>query len=186
MMEVAFMRILAILAALVLSFSGAWSQAAAPKDLMREKGVAPHTKIDDVYRRFSEAYRKLDSKAVTSLYTDNAFYLSPGNEVKQGREKILADFSSFFGSVRDAGGSLSISFRILDRHVSGDLAYDVGIYGLAQKRPNSEERTSTGKFVVVARRMNNGDWRFHVDSYSDLPKAQNTSSINASELEKLF
>ncbi len=182
-------NLLTILASLVVYVSCVWAQAISANELILEKGVVRHTKIDDVYRRFSEAYRKLDPVAVTNLYTGDAFYLSPGNEIKRGREKILADFSSFFSSVRDTGGNLSISFRILDRRVSGDLAYDVGIYTLAQKRPDSEERTSTGKFVVVARRINGGDWRFHIDSYSDLPSAKSDisqNSINAQELEKIF
>src|SRR5687768_8017797 len=100
----------------------------AEKELILEKDVAPHAKIDDVYRRFSEAYKKFDPEAVTNLYTDDAFYLSPGSDVKRGREKVSAVFSGYFNSVKNAGGSLTISFRILDRSVSGDLAYDVGIY----------------------------------------------------------
>ncbi len=45
------------------------------KELVLETGVAPYAKIDDVYQRFSDAYRKLDADAVTNLYTDDAFYL---------------------------------------------------------------------------------------------------------------
>ncbi len=156
------------------------------KELVLETGVAPHTKVDDVYRRFSQAYKKLDAEAVTNLYTDNALYLAPDSDVIRGREKILANFSGFFNSVKTNGGSLTISFRILDRSISNDLAYDVGIYTLTEKSAKGEPRTGRGKFVVVARKIKNGDWRFHIDSYSDLEKGQNSSSITAQELEKLF
>jgi hypothetical protein len=66
--------------------------------------------------------------------------------------------------------------------VSGDMAYDVGIYTTTEKSAKGETRTGRGKFVVLARRMKNGDWQFHIDSYSNLPKVQN-DSINARELE---
>lgn len=162
---------LTVFLAIVLSVSNAHAQTerVSTNELILENGVAPNAKIDNIYRRFSEAYKKLEPLAVTDLYTEDAFYLSPGSEITRGREKIRANFEEFFRSVRENGGSLSISFRILDRRVSGDLAYDVGIYTLTQKRLNSEARTSTGKFVVVIRRMQNREWRFHVDSFSDLP-----------------
>jgi hypothetical protein len=70
--------------------------AQSSPELSLEKGVAPHAKIDDIYRRFSEAYKKLDARTVANLYTDDAFYLSPGSDIKRGREKILAVFSGYF------------------------------------------------------------------------------------------
>jgi uncharacterized protein (TIGR02246 family) len=155
---------------ITILFSSLFVSAQAEKELILEKGVAPHVKIDDVYRRFSEAYKKFDPEAVTNLYTDDAFYLSPGSDVKRGRENVRAVFSGYFNSVKNAGGSLAISFQILDRSVSGDLAYDVGIYTVTEKSADGKPRAGRGKFVVVAKRMKNDDWRFHIDSYSDLPK----------------
>lgn len=158
------------------------------KELILEKGVAPHARIDDVYRRFSEGYRKLDAEAVTNLYSEDALYLAPGSDIKRGREKIAEIFSGFFDSVETSGGSLTISFRIVERNVSKDLGYDVGVYTLAQKRGGGT-RSSQGNFVVVARRMKNGDWKFALDTYHDLPGAPNGSaqnSIDARELENSF
>lgn len=153
----------------VLIASAQQQQQTTTQNLSLESGVAPHKELDEVYRRFIEAYKKLDSEAVANLYAQDAFYLSPGADVKRGREKILRDFSGYFDSVRKEGGSLSVSFQILGRQVSVDLAYDVGIYTVAQKSSNGETRTARGKFVVVARRMKNGEWLFQVDGYSNLP-----------------
>jgi len=96
---------------ILLSLSTVAAQS-LEKELVLETGVAPHAKIDDVYRRFSEGYKKLDAEAVTNLYTDDALYLAPDSDVMRGREKILANFSGFFNSVKTSGGSLTISFRI--------------------------------------------------------------------------
>lgn len=166
-------------------FSCMFVSAQTEKELILEKGVASHAEIDEVYRRFSQAYRKIDAEAVTNLYTEDAFYLSPGSRIERGREKILENFSGFFNSVKASGASLAISFRILERRVSGDLGYDVGIYTLTQKR-GDQTQSSQGKFVVVARKVESGEWRFHIDSYSDLPKAENDSSISSQDLEKLL
>jgi len=168
-------NLLIILTVFFLSVSNFLAQT-PEKELILEKGVVPHAKIDDVYRRFSEAYKKLDAEAVTNLYTDEALYLAPGSNVERGREKILTTFSSFFNSVKTSGGSLTISFRILERRVSGDLAYDVGIFTLTRKSAKGEERIGRGKFVVVVRRMKNDEWRFQVDAYNDLPAAQSNQA----------
>ncbi len=178
--------LLKILVWLLLSLTMVAAQS-PEKELVLETGVAPHAKIDDVYRRFSDAYRKLDADAVTNLYTDDALYLAPDSDIERGREKIRANFSGFFNSVKTSGGSLAISFQILERRVSGDLAYDVGIYTLAQKR-GGEARSSQGKFVVVARQMKSGEWRFQVDAYNNLPATQSNqaAAINQKDLETLL
>ncbi|MCA1625760.1 MAG: SgcJ/EcaC family oxidoreductase [Acidobacteria bacterium] len=162
--------------------------ATETKELILEKGVAPHAKIDDVYRRFSEAYKKLDAEAVTNLYTDDALAISPGNDIERGREKILENFSNLFNPVKTGGGSLTISFRILERRVSGNLAYDVGIFTFTRKSAKGEARSGRGKFVVVVRRMKNGEWRFQVDAYNDLPAAQSNQAAasNPKDLETLL
>jgi len=166
-MKTAFLTI----AAIILFFDmGAFAQTAPATHLTLEKGVAPHKKIDNIYRRFSEAYKDLDPQAVTDLYTSDAFYLSPGGEIKRGSEKILADFTGFFDSVKKEGRKLEISFRILDRRVSGKVAYDVGIFTLTNSASGGDPRTGSGKFVVVAQEEKGGVWKFHVDSYSDLPR----------------
>jgi ketosteroid isomerase-like protein len=148
------------------------AQPAATADLTLEAGVAKHAGIDKIYSRFSEAYRTLNSEMVTNLYTDNAFYLSPGNDIQRGRATILGNFDGFFRNVKQSGGKMSIAFRILERRVSGDMAYDVGIYSLSSTNAKGETNIGRGKFVVVALRSENGDWKFQLDSYSDLPKGK--------------
>jgi ketosteroid isomerase-like protein len=65
---------------------------------------------------------------------------------------------------------MEISFRIAQRQVEQNFAYDVGIYTLTSFNDKGEARTSKGKFMVVAKREKDGVWRFQVDGYNDLPK----------------
>ena len=140
------------------------------KDLSLDAGVKPHAGLDAVYAKFSRAYRELDHDLVCGLYAVDAAYLIPNENVMTGRDKVTASFKSFFDYVKDRNGRLEISFRILQRRVSTDIGYDVGIYTLTNYDGAGKGTTGQGKFVVVA--VKDGDqWRFQVDGYSDLPKA---------------
>lgn len=138
--------------------------------LVLEQGVSLHKGLDDVYRRFSEGYKKLDAQMVANLYSETAAYLAPGTNIEIGRPKVLDNFTKFFDSVRRRNGRVDISFRIVQRQVDKNLAYDVGVYTLTSFNDKGESRSSSGKFVVVAKREPNDTWRFQVDGYNDLPR----------------
>lgn len=131
-------------------------------------GVEPHAGLDAVYQTFHEGYRTLTPETVAGLYTEDALYLSPSRDVRRGRPAIEDDFRSYFDQVREDGGRLRIRFEILDRAVSGDLAYDVGYY-ILERTSEDDTHVNKGKFVVVARRGADGAWKFHVDGFSGVP-----------------
>ena len=153
------------------SFFSAYSQSPDKLTvtvLTLENGVAVHKGLDNVYTSFAEGYRKLDADMVAGLYAENAAYLPPGSNVLIGREKIAKNFADFFSSVKQNNGRLEISFRIVQRQVDKNLAYDIGIYTLTSFNEKGESSKGTGKFVVVGKREKNGIWRFQVDAYNDL------------------
>jgi len=166
-----FIQALAVL--VVLSCLSAFAQTSnttTESSLVLEKGVAPQAGLDEIYRRFSEGYKKLDAAAVVNLYSETAAYLAPESHIQIGRQKVSGIFTGFFDSVKRRNGRLEISFRILQRQIDKNLAYDVGIYTLTSFNDKGESRKDSGKFVVVARRENGNVWRFQVDGYSGLPK----------------
>lgn len=155
---------------LLLCWTAQGQSAGGPdKKLVLDSGVAAHRGLDAVYGKFSEGYLKLDPKLVGGLYTQSASYLVPGQNIKNGRGSIEADFASFFDSVRKDNGKLDISFRITQRKVDRTLAYDVGIYTLTSTDAKGKSSIGRGKFVVVAVKEKGDIWRFQVDGYSDLP-----------------
>lgn len=139
------------------------------RDLSFDAGVKPHAGLDAVYRQFSQAYRDLDHEKVGGLYARDAAYLVPDEDLITGRDNITPTFKSFFDQVRDRKGKLRISFRIVQRRVSGDMGYDVGVYTLTQTDPAGRTSTGNGKFVVVAVK-DREDWLFQVDGYNGLAK----------------
>lgn len=160
---------------LLIILLAVWSATAQTQDnnsnpnLVLNVGVSPNKGLDNVYKQFSAGYRKLDPKIVADLYTDDAAYLAPKNNIVIGRDEILRSFKSFFDSVKENKGGLEIEFHIFQRQINKDLAYDVGIYKLTNTNEKGEKSQGSGKFVVVAKRGKNNIWRFQVDGYSDLP-----------------
>src|SRR5688572_3802359 len=118
---------IAIVAFFVLSSFSAYSQSPTKQPtnvLALEQGVALHKGLDDIYIRFAEGYKTLDSAAVAALYTENAAYLPPVGNVMTGRQNIAKSFVDFFDSVKQRKGRLQISFRIIQRQADTNLAYD--------------------------------------------------------------
>lgn len=141
---------------------------AAPLSAQDSASVAKQ--LDAHYARFSQAYVALDPDAVANLYTEDAFYLSPGSDIRRGRAAVRQEFASFFASVRSRGDSLRIVFTIVDRKISGGLAAEVGYFDLTSRPNVGEPRTSRGKFVVIWVRGIDGVWRFRTDTYSDVSR----------------
>ena len=146
-------------------------------ELLLENGVKKHKGIDNIYKTFSEGYRTLKPELVANLYTKDATYLSPGGEIRFGRDKILASFTRFFKGVKESKRNMTISFQIFQRKVEKKLAYDVGVYTLRYYKDGKELSKHRGKFVVVAVKGKDKKWRFQVDGYSDIkprkPKNKN-------------
>lgn len=166
MHRVEWIRCIAVLCGLALTATGLHAQEDSA--VRHRPGVEPHAGLDAVYEAFHDGYRTLKAETVGGLYTEDALYLSPGSDVRRGRQTIEDNFRSYFDQVREEEGRLTIRFEILDRDVSGDLACDVGYY-ILERTSEDDTHVSKGKFVVVARRLADGAWKFHVDGFSDVP-----------------
>ncbi|MEZ5345770.1 MAG: SgcJ/EcaC family oxidoreductase [Pyrinomonadaceae bacterium] len=146
----------------------ATSGFAQTKELILSENVRPNRDIDAIYKTFSEGYKTLKPELVANLYTEDAAYLSPNQEIVYGREAILANFTAFFNSMKNGGQTMTISFEIFQRKVEEKIGYDVGIYTINFYKDGVKQGDSKGKFVVVAVEDNDGTWRFQVDGYSSL------------------
>ena len=143
-------------------------KAQRAETLILDKGVKMHKEIDEIYRKFTVAYKNLDVDLVANLYTENANYLASGNLILDGRAKIRENFAEFFENVKKDGNTMEISFRILQREVDKNLGYDVGIYTLKTFKTGKENGAGKGKFVVITKKIGK-NWCFQYDSYSGLP-----------------
>jgi ketosteroid isomerase-like protein len=163
------MKALLLISLVFIAATCAFAQTKVTDELTLAPGVAKHDGLDEVYRKFSKAYRSLDHKVFSEIYTENAAYLVPGDNIQIGGTGIVKSFDDFFTAIRSRGQNVTISFEIIQRKVEGSMAYDVGIYTLNTYKDKASLGSGRGKFVVVALR-DGARWRFQVDGYNDLPK----------------
>jgi ketosteroid isomerase-like protein len=127
--------------------------------------VAPA--LDSVYAAFSRAYASANVQVLMDeVYAPGAYYLPPGLPILEGQDQFRGQFSFLEAYAREGGPGPDISFRIVDRDVDGDLAYDIGIYTIRSPDAPPDSEGDQGKFVVVWKRNARGEWRIHADSYS--------------------
>ena len=144
----------AVLAATVVAAGRGQSQEA--------QGEAERA-LEEAYAAFSAAYRAGDPEAVAALYADDAFYLAPGSEIERG--DIVRHFG--FLSSSEPGAGPIIEFEIVDRDISGGLAYDIG-YFTFRREGDPADNAGRGKFIVIWKRSDDGVWRIHADGYSEV------------------
>lgn len=135
--------------------------AAAGRAVAQAPASGPELAFEAAYEAFAEAYRQGDPAAVTALYGRDAFYLAPGSEIARGE---VARHFSWLSSFEPGAGPV-IEFEIVDREISGDLAYDIGYYTI--RRPDSGSG-SRGKFIVIWKRADDGTWKIHADGFSEV------------------
>ena len=99
------------------------------------------------------AMNRGDIDAVMDHYTDDAILLFSNVAPVRGSEAIR----SHWESVADPNRSASLDTESIT--VVGDVAYEVGFYGVEEQG----EGTGGGKNVVVWRKGDDGKWRLQVD-----------------------
>lgn len=153
---------------LFLSMAVSVSAQSTKAALQLEPGVAAHKGIDDIYKKFSAAYKQLDIDAVADLYAENADYLPPGGKPLKGRAAIRENFAGFFNSVKQRGQTMNITFRIVQREVTDKMGYEIGIYTLTMFKDGSRIGQGQGRFVVVTKKAGK-NWQLQLDTYNELP-----------------
>ena len=118
-----------------------------------------------MYQTFSKAYDLLDSEMVKALYEPDAYYFYPQIPIQRGYDKFMGGFEDMFRRANNDSATLKIEFRIIERNVIADHAYDVGYYRLSRSTGN----VSVGKFVTILRKQDDGQWKFVLDTYSSAP-----------------
>lgn len=127
--------------------------------------------LDAVYAVFTRAYAEADvDLLMDSVYAPDGYYLPPNGAILEGQDAFRGQFEGFLGPIAERGEpGPSISFDIRDRSISGDLAYDIGVYTLRPPDAAVDAPGNRGKFIVIWKRNAAGDWRIHADGFSPLP-----------------
>ena len=100
-----------------------------------------------------------------SVYAEDGLYLPPGSPILRGQDQFRGQFSFLERFTGGRGPGPDLSFDIVDRDVSGDLAYDIGVYTI-RSPVNAGGEPGRGKFIVIWKRDAAGSWRIHADGFS--------------------
>lgn len=158
-----------ILPILFLLLLGAAACAPAGGDAGQEPDrAAVEAELEAVYQDFTDAYAAADvDRLMRDVYAPDAYYLPPGSPILSGQDRFRAQFEGFLGPLAAQGRpGPQISFEIVDRDISGDLAYDIGYYTLRPPGAAEDVPGSRGKFIVLWKRDAEGRWRMHADGFS--------------------
>jgi ketosteroid isomerase-like protein len=103
-----------------------------------------------------------DIDALVSTYAEDARIMPPNDKPATGIDSVRAAF----GAMIDAG--LSGTLTSVDTAVSGDVAYNVGVYTLMA----GDEVVDTGNYTETWRRGDDGEWYMTNDIWnSQMPVA---------------
>lgn len=131
--------------------SGASSASAPSAD--------PRDKIAAASRAFSQAYVSGDTATIRQLYTPEAMLLPPDREVR-GPDAIARYFAPGSRATNVAHAMTSEDLRVTD-----DIATDVGMWRHTQRTADGSTRESSGRYLVVWRRGDDGRWRIEYDMW---------------------
>jgi len=118
--------------------------------------AAAKSSIEAENVKFLEAFKKGDSVAIASYYTDDAWVMPPNSEPVKG-----ADIAALWGSFIRMGVK---DFKLITNDVSGDETQlaETGYYELYGA---DNKLMDKGKYVVVWKAVNGG-WKLYRDIFN--------------------
>lgn len=120
--------------------------------------------IKQIYIKFSDAVRKRDAAALTTLYTEDARLLPPNSEIIQGKQAIQNYWGVAFGF-----GPQEVTLTTVELAGIGDEVNEIGNFEYKIYPEGQEPIVDKGKFVVYWKRTADG-WKMHWDIWnSSLP-----------------
>ena len=117
--------------------------------------VAARREIEAANQDVIAAVRKSDLKAVADAFEPDAILLPPGADAVRGRDAIAKFFAGFLAHIT----IVETSSVTLDVTVSGQSAYETGLYTLTTRAGDAPAVADRGKYVVVWNRDGDDHWR---------------------------
>ena len=119
--------------------------------------------IEQMAQASEDAMLKGRVDELMAFYEENATSLPPNSQPVVGRSLIR----SYMDSVSAYGITIKeASFEPLTIDVEGDLAYEVGKFGMTMNVPGVGLVRDEGKYMAVWRRQADDTWKVHTDIWN--------------------
>jgi uncharacterized protein (TIGR02246 family) len=158
---------MALLLVFLLCFTFSCQQGEEPADEAMEEQKEPkevtalaqeRQAIAEANIKFGEVFRSGDSAALASLYTEDAWLMTPSREIFKGREGIEASFAGFFQS-----GMKEVVLTTVDVMRMDDMVGEFGKAELTIKPEGQDEIKTIAKYLVIWKKAADGTWKLHAD-----------------------
>jgi ketosteroid isomerase-like protein len=126
-------------------------------------GSDQRSRIAAASREFSARYERGDAAGQAALYTDDGIIFPPGRVAIRSRPEIEAYWRLPAGDRVTSHRASADSVVIV-----GSTAYDWGTYVVTGQR-NGQTYSGGGKYVIVWREVQPGEWRMHLDMWNAGP-----------------
>ena len=131
-----------------------------------EFGMKDQTAIRERTDAFVKAFNAKDVEQLLAVYTENSQFMPPNQPIIRGREALKTFYDELFKS-----GATNLRMEVSEVSGHGPLAYQSGTYEMDVKPASGQPTRDRGKYLFIARRMNNV-WRYEYTVWnSDLPPA---------------
>jgi uncharacterized protein (TIGR02246 family) len=121
----------------------------------------PVAQVNAVAQAFHDGVAKRDAAALSSLYTQNAIFMPPGMEPREGRSQIQSAMQALLDM-----GARSLDLDPLDVRDTGDLTIEYGRYTLGIQPAGGAAMTDVGKYLVVHERQSDGSTKIMYDIFN--------------------
>ena len=117
--------------------------------------------IQRAITEFEGAAKVKDASKLASFYTADATLLPPGSPMIKGQSNIQRFWQTFMEA-----GAGDPKLRTVSVESSGDLAYEIGTFEATMPKPEGGTGRSSGKYLVVWKRQNDGNIKIVADMFS--------------------
>jgi uncharacterized protein (TIGR02246 family) len=157
-----------LIVALLVSIAACEQQQAEEAGTTEETADVDPAAVEDDIRtsadRFEQAMLAGDVEAITALYTDDAVVMPQGMPRMEGTEAIRSGFQEMISMGQPTAFSLDPQTIVVSE--SGDMAYDIGTFSISGPGPDGTSMTDTGKYVVIWKPTETGEWKIAVDIWN--------------------
>lgn len=122
---------------------------------------ATRADVDDVLRRYEQAYNARDATALAAVYTEDGLFTAPDGTTVRGRAALAAYWSARMGR--------GLVLQLESFETDSRAGFAAGTWQLDGDPTQPDAPKHHGRFVVGLRRDLDGTWRMSFDTYHDAP-----------------